>query len=594
MKDDLIGWDTETVDGLARLLCATRRNPLYVDGRVGQTETFIKICTWLQDVYKRVVCVGFNVAYDIRAILGYLPRYLLVWLARFGIVRFRYQRDIWAIKHFRSYAVIRCKSRHINLIMIDVYPYYGCSLRKAALKIGAEKGSQDVTDPVYVRKAIEQKNIKFREYCQRDADLALALWRYMTDRLIDAGVGPAVLSSPVSPATVSARHFFRAIPKQYRRGLPELNRMGRLVYHGGRIECLRRGYFPQAWQYDIRSAYPSILAILPHPGDVYWKPCKQHVAPSAVLGVYQVELRVDKRLRAGPVPVSMDGMLVYPVGCYTAWVDLYSLRLLRNIKGVTIRVLGGFEAFPLRPTPRLFFPDIQKMYDLKRCDKNAYFAAKLLLNSLSGKLAQRNYVTKYASSTNPAAVYDPDCRCWYVTHERPGPYQHMIYAAHVTGAIRTRLWTDTVPYLDDIICYSTDGFWSRRPIPLSCNEELGSWSNPQHNVELIVINNGCYSYRDAAGTVITRSRGFRSRDLHDHGYWHILKQHPLDAKALAVPCRAPMTLRAGLRTGKINSFDVMIKTESLVDYKRLWEKSPVTVGDLLDRSINSVPLIWYD
>jgi hypothetical protein len=339
----------------------------------------------------------------------------------------------------------------------------------------------------------------------------------------------------------------------------EHNEMAQRSFRGGMIECLRAGYFERAWYIDLRSAYPSAICALPDTPRV-WRPIQMTPDADATYASIDCVVKIPESLPKGYLPYrkSKGEGLIYPVGRWRAWLDLYSFRQAERLGFIEeiyggIQGIGSAEDFPFREK-------IQRLFRERAADEQKKFAVKIILNSLYGKFAE---------------MYD----------ERLTPHTNFFMAAEITARTRWRLLRDIHP--DDVIFYATDGvFLKRKPDGLDFGINLGQWSEPEEVRDLVVVGSGVYTYRRLDKIVETKFRGF-SKDL------DLYALLDTDSYVISVPLQRNQTLGETIRTGDWDGFNV-IRTEERqmsvnFDQKRKWECF-WQARDLLQRSFESVPL----
>src|SRR5262249_55036210 len=142
----------------------------------------------------------------------------------------------------------------------------------------------------------------------------------------------------ISCASIAVQKFSKSMAHDVPR---EVNRSFEKTYRGGRIECLRVGYFPQAYLYDIHSAYPSVMSALPETRG-QWLPIEKQPRPDAIYGAMLAKLRVPRESYRCPVPVKGETQLMYPYGQWSQWIDLETYRVLQN-EGLVEKIRRGYQ-----------------------------------------------------------------------------------------------------------------------------------------------------------------------------------------------------------------------------------------------------------
>jgi hypothetical protein len=553
----MTGLDTETHDGLAVLIATPDRYKEF-------PATFEDCVDFLLSIgVEELIC--WNADYDISAMLKFLPKSFLTRIYEFGqwqtqmhlpsrpaadSVRLDYMRG----KFFRIWVGDR------KITIYDLAQFYNkIKLETAARKFLGEQKKDPGVDWKDLKAALsgdprfpKEKRDQIIEYCMHDARLVEMLAKDTGKKFEKIGIS---FEEPISCASLSARVFqeemdFSSLPREY-------NEMAQRSFRGGMIECLRTGYFPRAFYIDLRSAYPAAICELPQmPQD--WMSIVGRPEDGAIYGAVKCRVKIPSGLLKGHLPYSARGGLIYPVGRWQAWLDLYSfrqaedLRLIEQVCG-GIQGIGLAEHFPFREK-------IHRLYRERMADEQKKFAVKIVLNSLYGKFAQTND-GRFTSHTN------------------------FFMAAEITARTRWRLLREINP--DYVIFYATDGvFLKRKPEGLDFGVNLGQWSEPEEVFDLVVVGSGVYTYRRSDGTVETKFRGFSS-SLNLYAL--------LDTPSFIVPVPLQRNQKLGdtVRSGKFDDFNIIRTDERDLnvnfDRKRKWERS-WKAKELLQRSFESVPL----
>ncbi len=566
-----VGLDTETVDGRAVLVCTPERVCLQPRGWADLWR-FLKqdsdYITW-------------NVSYDARAILAYLPGTALTALRRGETAEYRG----WRVEYVpRKRLAIRKGDEAVRFW--DAYPYYESSLDNAAsCWLGARKlripyrWLSDMSKPLS-RPRDRERVIR---YCCRDARLTQELWEMVAAQYQELGIDPYRAASPASLAT-------RAFPESYDHGRVPGYVQGvfRRAYYGGRTEIYSRGNCGRVWCYDIHSAYPSVLSDLIDPActePVRVESGQVRPRPGAVYGAYRVTVTVPLDARISPIPFRpARGPLVYPAGVVTTWVTLPEMRMLAR-RGFRTRLRDGLELV-LTGTPRCLFPDVTRYYRMRREVPAVSHAVKKLLNSVYGKLAETRTIPVAVTKRRiPRAARMHKGRLCVRT-QIPTRHTHFAVAGAITGAIRARLYDAMMLDPEAIVAVHTDGIVARRKLDLSLGNGLGDWGLDHTPDTAIVIGCGVYVYREN-GVWTERTRGLhldkplRSLRNHRGAVGHFRLRHA-------------NTLADAERTGwaTLNRMETIGKgVDANMDRKRVWPKPWASFRDVFTTRQDSEALI---
>jgi hypothetical protein len=277
-------------------------------------------------------------------------------------------------------------------------------------------------------------------------------------------------------------------------------RRARKTYYGGWFEIFNHGPMPgESYDYDINSAYPTIIANLPCLLHGRWtrKEGKPDRLPRGALrmvyGTFQ-----GRDSRCGPLPHrSSDGSIYRPLvtkGWYW-WHEVKAAQRAKILSSMEIYESVTYE--PCKCDPPL--ADIRELYEGRlRVDKNSPQgkAKKLVYNSSYGKLAQSIGLPRYS---NPiyASLITAGCRM-------------MILDAIATHPTRTK----------SLLMVATDGIVFKEPHPTldKDKERLGAWDDGVYE-NLSLFMPGLYwddkSRQDIREGRIPKmkTRGVRAKDM---------------------------------------------------------------------------------
>ena len=571
----MTGLDSETHNGKAVLICTPAQ--VLEPWRMRGQDRFLEICAWLRAIDKEGFCC-WNADYDVQAILKWLPRSVGERLHRFSRARYKGYRLRWVQGKF--FTVHKQKTRLVAIY--DLMQFYACRLETAATKHLPE--GEMKTDPgvawnelFQAMKPRSPKRQQIIEYCRNDAKLVEMLYEKSRSHFERIGVK---FDRPVSCAAIASQKF----GKLFEHSVPKtINRAFEKTFRGGRMECLRVGFFPEAWLYDLHSAYPSVIAELPTIPTA-WERIKNYVRDDARFAAVKAVLHVPKETRTGPLPVMGDGQLIYPTGRWMQWVDLETFRLMEE-RGMIAAVLGGYQA--ALGDWRYPFAEIREMYEERLKTPENAWALKICMNAWYGKLAQR--MEKWGRTRVVGPGVDAWNGCFWRRKEQWTKKTCFVYASAITSGIRARMYREVDA--SKTIFYATDGVALIEPDPkMKTGPALGEWSEGERVTDLLVVGSGVYCYRQADGTVRTKFRGFDvGLDLYS------LLDSP--RRILEMSVKRNVTLAHALiqrKWSELNEIqDVPRYLDCQFDRKRRWSDSR-TGRKLLNGQFESEPWRYYD
>jgi hypothetical protein len=271
--------------------------------------------------------------------------------------------------------------------------------------------------------------------------------------------------------------------EQYLADVPEeMNEPVACAYFGGRFEIARHGWMRDpVYQYDINSAYPTMIKDLPCLACGAWRETTELQED----GLYHVEWKLPEPCYWGSLPHrNRKGEITYPTrgsGWYWGREILSAERLYPG----SHHIRTGW-AFDRRCDHRPFAP-VPEVYQqrLSLGKSAAGIILKLGLNSLYGKTAQSIGTPKYAN---------------------------YIYAGMITAGCRAMI-LDAIRIAgpEHILMTATDSVLSDVPLELpgSAEKKLGEWDGDSFAGGILIIQPGitiCYD-RDMVGTYKSRGLG---------------------------------------------------------------------------------------
>ena len=284
--------------------------------------------------------------------------------------------------------------------------------------------------------------------------------------------------------------------KSYMQSTPEnVQTAAAHSYFGGRIELVRYGHVPDTtvYQYDVRSAYPSVIQNLPclACGDWHYD-TNPEISTDNPFTCYLVQWDFDSRSKVCPFPWrDRYGSVFFPRrGSGWYWqpeVEAALSALQNNVVFGSIEIKARYVY--RNACDHLPFSWVSTLYDTRAEWKaNGIGAEKVLklgLNSLYGKSAQR-------------IGWDKD---------KPPAWHQLEWSGYVTSKTRARLYEASFPVIksNDLIAYATDAIFSTAELPtLDCSNKLGAWEFDKHNGGTFV-QSGVYWVDNAR---VGHTRGF--------------------------------------------------------------------------------------
>lgn len=298
----------------------------------------------------------------------------------------------------------------------------------------------DVGEKLCGRKKIEINQLpenlpisKLREYLSADVILLRdSLREFMTQVCKIAPID----ARPLTTASLALR-LFEASTGIEIRGVPQaLNEYLHRSYMGGRVQVFKYGEFPKINVYDVNSMYPAVMHDnrFPLTGDYV---CTKKFSEA---GFYDVEFDCGDMVS----PIVRGGS---EIKSGSAVVTAAEFRALDDHHCIS-KVKSGLRFTDI---DFIFRDFISKLYTIRQSGGPLSFVAKLAMNSLYGKFAQREIGESVIMESQPEIGWRPLVAGlpFYIRETfRPVQHRHVGIASMITAYARVKLWenvdTDTV------------------------------------------------------------------------------------------------------------------------------------------------------
>ena len=355
------------------------------------------------------------------------------------------------------------------------------------------------------------------------------------------------------------------------------------AYYGGRFEQLVLGKINNVYEYDIHSAYPSVMADMPDFKS--WHPVKKFEDNPYSLWYISFDLRdgqdEDDRTAKSflPLPVrAVDGRICYPlVGKGWYWYPEVRVMLDYFPKAKIVWHKGYIAETEGKP-----FAWVKELYDyrlqLKAEGNPSEFAIKVGLNSLYGKTAQR-----VGSS----------------------PFFSLAWAGYITSMTRAKLARAGYECgSGNVIGFATDALFTTKPIEVPISNQLGDWEASTFTSGTF-FQSGVYRLIRANGSVVDRYRGSASRAGFDDIIRQLREQPYRDPRVYVTRFITHLlAMKAPAVYGPKRLQFIKVQHELQLDapYKRFYH-FPVRIRDMylehnygamLKQVIYSSPKVWVN
>ena len=601
------GFDVETPLGWAKVIAT--------DEEAMEVESFQDVLNFLnQGKFRGAIFFLFNAQFDVEHLLKltkdmeFLRKLYFEGAKPEGIeynenVKMRYIPGKFLRICFRH-------GKHYNCVSFyDIAQFYGgWKLETVASKyLNGHKdpidGERLGSEPGYY----EDRKEEVKKYCRKDAKLTLqaAMLMKKTIESVKMPRGSLTFKNPISQAKIAEMYIrdnfkYPKIPDK----LEFFHWLSEQAYHGGIFSTERRGVFDQTlYSYDINSAYPTQMYMLPHwangafihvdkPNEVDtrygWFLCEfdcPFISYPDYSHPYEIEVCFDdvdpnncERVLVNPKRV------VYPTGKRRQWVTKIEYEWMVK-KGFEPKMKGGVAWEQTKEEYESPFSWIKDVYYARRAIKDndsediRQWALKIAMNGAYGKTAQKR--------------------------KGMGALSNFFYASSTTAGTRVQICDAIIDVGEEnIIEVATDSILSTKKIDLPLSTKLGEWSLDVYK-KVLLIGSGIRQQWKADGTFVTHARGLTYKNDWDMlneimtGINKREKKPNIDCDYLYFEKKRPLHLGEVIFHHKklsLKNLGVFTKVSKRLDVntdkKRRWERPYKDFKDLLESEpMGSTPLV---
>ncbi len=549
---DFYGFDSETVDGLPYLIQFW--NPslakyMFVNG----CDIFKQFMEFLETLPgSRIILFNYYSKFD-------LPVIFFPYIKMFADDSFEMKEYGWEIKVFCSknwWASFYNGVTGKYVQFVDIFNFFKGGLDKVAKHLGIRV--RKLPRPKKLGEyAFAESNRNYIRYAMRDARIAWEEGKRIVDMHKELDI-PICLSAPKMAELVFRKHFLKQGDEYLMPSDKKCLEYSILAYHGAKNGYYldHPAYFMRVHDYDIISAYPYAMSILPSFLSGEYRFVNRFV-PDVLNhpGIYYVAADV-KPCRYGML-ATPNFRLVKEGGEIKTFATGYEILEALRSKEINIRYINGFifkssaSRNPLQEYVDYFYT--KKQQAKKRSVQYEFY--KLLLNSLYGKWIQTNPMER------EKIVVGDDFAMQLIPQRRmAGGLFNPFIAASITGFIRSEL--HRLEHRYRAIETSTDSFKTLQEIRLSSSmKRLGGLEIKFQGPALFCRNRLNLLFKDG------KVNGYAL-----HGFWGT----PDDLYCLFLShtnnysvSRIPLARESLIHSGK-KPFEMMQEVRTLnIDWNRL-------------------------
>lgn len=529
------------------LLFRMGERELYTGSHLSTEELLDFICDHPEDE----ILVGFSFGYDVTMILRdmspeqqarlFQPKDMgsgksrYTWFKEYDVEYlpkqyFRVRRMQWKLdSNGERRRVSAGKARTI----FETFGFFQKSFVKCITEfdVGTKEGRERIIANKARRSDFAEITQEEREYCKLECEYLAELMERLREYCDAAAIKPRTWNGAGKLA--SALHKREKTPRADSQTLQTIPRgvldFANMAYYGGRFEITRTGMIDaKVYEYDIRSAYPDAMRLLPCLECGRWHKAKGKELERAALAVASVKFNhpdLGNGYMCGFPVRSREGYLYWPLqGAGVYWTP--EIEAAKKL-GAIVEYQEGW-IYEKRCQCHAF-DWVEPLFDYRRSigSKGPGYPIKLAINSLYGKLAQR---------------------------KGNGAYANMVWAGLITAYTRAKLMSAIALAPGRIVMAATDGIYSLDPLPLDLGERLGQWECEELD-GLFIVQPGLYwspekrkrKGRGLPGSFFEQG-GLTERFEYEWSNW--LANSASDFPSVSVPLTNFIGLKLALARGK--------------------------------------------
>lgn len=262
---------------------------------------------------------------------------------------------------------------------------------------------------------------------------------------------------------------------------PELKKLLREGYKGGRVEVFQAGHYKDVTVYDVNSLYP--YAMLTTDVPISDRGAWVDTFHADMPGCYRMAFN-QKNTSIPPV------LMVQGLGAYSGAGTYYApeISLLMEVDP-TAEILIT-QGYTFQDYEKLFQDYVNKLYALRLTDKDGPVSllAKFLLNSLYGKFAQNPVRTKIIEVSDFDHLYalcedgakmtpiNDELGVWGQTIDHAAAFEHVGIAGTITSQARVILYRGMIHAgLSNVLYCDTDSLHVVGLCSLVNSDKIGDW-----------------------------------------------------------------------------------------------------------------------
>lgn len=329
---------------------------------------------------------------------------------------------------------------------------------------------------------------------------------------------------------------------------------------GNHLEAYKMGYWEEAYDADLNSAYASELMKLLDTRRGTWVN-EEYIPDGAVYGFAQGLLKVEKPFH--PFLLKASETYTYtPIGAWTDYLTLQQIQLLNKYKLGEFDVKNGWWWIPSNT-------------------RQNYEPLRGIINRLFNIRSQSSGLKKVILRQIMAGIWG---RMLEVRKDKLGKMFNPVWASIVENNIKCKVVDTCLSAGITPLLVAVDGVITDKPLPIQDTLDIGEW-RLSHKGRCIIVSSGVVGFEG--------KQGAEEFALSFDWLYDQIKEHP-ELDEYSMTKYTPLTLAKAMSTNqfeKVGELQLSNRTINIGrDYKRMWKEYPKTGGELISRTYDSLPV----
>lgn len=602
-----LAFDTETVNGRCFLIADS-------NGRTFNDKEFIDLKGLLQFLntqsYRNTNNWFYNLEYDTNAIIHFLSFEDRQFIAEYNYIDYEgYRIEIIPHKELKISVIKNEKLLHTTAFY-DLAQFYNFKKLETLAKT-TQYDKVYVADISAINKdkyySDETYHILINDRCVIDCKIA-----YVKANELTANINKLVgVNQYKSKASIARRYVLENLTKNLQMPSIKLLDCALQAYHAGHIETCQIGLFTNIHNYDIKSAYPAVIANLYETSGAYKH--NREYEPDSAYSFYLISIDYQNEYLS-PMWFLKANANYHATGTFNSWVAQSELEYLIET-GQDFRIIKAYHILKDSYTEKPFYNLINDLYKARLEAKNDNNTEKreleqvykIILNSIYG--VTLNTINKKVLADYETDLYEirEGKLIFFETQYKATNMYNPVYGCDITARTRSKIFTDFGKQAKEIVAINTDGVYMTKKSHVKLSDRLGDYGYKNMQKIMFLGSGRYFLFNNNSNTVDDGESRFRGTPLRTSDIYNLMGQHKSDNK-LTLSREKPIKLKESIKnsthykiifgtfplqqcnvTDNFNVFKKVTQDIKFINHRRFWYDEMHTISDLWENQYTSRP-----